>query len=104
MVAFLLGRNAISGQNDDLRLHQILLKRLINALEHLTALCVIGEQVVVLFDDVGNFSGRQAVREDLCLGFNLLHQFRVLMNDFSDLTLQVSPNFLLILNDVLSFV
>ena len=62
------------------------------------------QQIIVLFHDIGNFCRCQALRENLGLGLHFLHEIRVFINDFANFTLQVCPNFLLVLNYVLSFV
>ena len=79
-------------------------KSLIYALEHITAHRMIVEQVIILLHNIGDLCGSQAVRQDLCLSFYLLHEVRVLVHNFANFALQIRPDFLLVLDDVFSFV
>ena len=62
------------------------------------------EQVVVLFDNIGNFCRGKAFCQYFGLRLDFLHEIAVLVHNFPDLPLQIRPNLLLILNDVLCLV
>ena len=83
---------------------QIFLELFIDFLKLLAPHRMIVQKVVVLFDNVGDFGRSQTVCEDLRLSLHFLHQLRVFVDHFADLSFQVGPYLLLILDNVLRFV
>ena len=100
----LLFRRGAHRRADDLGLHQVFLEHSIDFLQFLTSVCVVIDQSVVLFDDVGDLGGCETVGEDLCLRLYFLHKVAVFRDHLADFPLQVCPNLLLVLYDVLCLV
>ena len=65
---------------------------------------MVVDQVVVLLHHVGDLCCGEAISQNLGLRFHFLHQIRIFVHDFADLALQVRPNFLFVLDDVLRLV
>ena len=65
---------------------------------------MVGHQVVILFNHIRHLCRGKALGQNLRLRLDLLHEVTVLVDRLANLTLQVRPNLLLILNDVLCLV
>jgi len=77
---------------------------LIDLLKLVAAYGMVIDQVVVLLDHVADLGSCQAVGQDLRLRLHLAHQFAVRADDLANLPLQVGPNLLFVLDDVLGLV
>ena len=104
LILLSLVSRTLDGGNDDLRLYQVLFQYLVDLLKFVTAHRVVVDQVVVLLHHVGDLCCGEAISQNLGLRFHFLHQIRIFVHDFADLALQVRPNFLFVLDDVLRLV
>lgn len=84
--------------------HQIFIQLVDDLSKPLADLTVISKQARVLVYNVANFSFSKAVSKYFCLLLYFLHQVGILMNHFAYFTLEISPDFLFVLHNVLCFV